>query len=396
MVGSAAPCDVVIAEPTVSREHAELHLVPEGVAIRDLGSRNGTFYLGQRVERMVLSFGARVELGKATLAIEPDTPELDAEVEYARDEYRGIVGRSSAMRKLFSTLARLEGSLVTVLVEGESGVGKQVIARAIHDGSPVSGGPLVTLNCGAIPRDLVGSELFGHRKGAFTGAVEHRAGAFSEADGGTLFLDEIGELPLDVQPALLRALEHGEIRAVGGSRSEVVKVRILAATNRDLESLVRAGAFREDLFYRLAVVLLHVRPLRERLDDVEPLAVALAGTLGIGALPAEVIERLKARSYAGNVRELRNVLQAYAALGALPEPTRSKAGTLDLALGELVDPSRPYAEQKDELAERFTKAYVEALLVRTKGNQTVAARIAGLDRSYFGRLVAKHGFGRSG
>jgi transcriptional regulator with GAF, ATPase, and Fis domain len=390
IVGSAPPCDLIVQEPTVSRSHVELYLVPEGVAIRDLGSRNGTFYLGQRVEKMVLSLGARVQLGSATIAIDADQGAL-AMQEYTESEYRGAVGASSAMRRIFATLARLEGSLVTVLLEGESGAGKEVIARAVHEGSNVSSGALITVNCGAIPRDLVASELFGHKKGAFTGAVEARTGAFEEADGGTLFLDEIGELPLDVQPALLRALENGEIRPVGGDRSRIVKVRIVAATNRDLEEEIGRGTFREDLFYRLAVVRLRVPPLRERPEDIEPLARKFAAAMGAGELPRDVVERLKGRTFGGNARELRNVIQAYVALGVLPEPTRQRTNVLDLALAEMLDPSRPYAEQKEALGERFTKLYLEAVLARAGGNQTAAARVAGLDRSYLGRLLAKHG-----
>jgi DNA-binding NtrC family response regulator len=389
LVGSAPPCDIVISDPTVSRAHAELYLVPEGVAVRDTGSRNGTFYQGQRIEKIVVSLGTRIELGSAAIAIEADARELGGELAYEGDSYRGLLGQSARMRRLFALLQRLEGSLATVLVEGESGVGKELVARALHEGSSVAAGPLVTLNCGAIPPDLVASELFGHARGAFTGAVESRSGAFEEADGGTLLLDEIGELPMTLQPALLRALESGEVRPVGGGRARTVKVRIVAATNRDLEEEVARGAFREDLFYRLAVVRLPVPPLRERPDDVELLARAFAKGAGVPELPREVVERLKGRSFPGNARELRNAIQAYAALGALPEPTRSKPGTLRLSLGEFIHLERPYAEQKEELVELFTGIYLDAVLAKTGGNQTAAARLAGLDRTHLGRLLLK-------
>ncbi|MBL9020715.1 MAG: sigma 54-dependent Fis family transcriptional regulator [Myxococcales bacterium] len=391
VIGSAPPCDIVIADSTVSRMHAELNLVPEGVAVRDLGSRNGTYYLGQRVEKIVLAPGARIEVGAATLSIEPDTQALGEDLAFDRDEYRGAVGRSAAMRRLFAMLTRLEGSLVTVLLDGESGVGKEVIARALHEGSQVAAGPLVTVNCGAIPRELVASELFGHKKGAFTGAVEARTGAFDEADGGTLFLDEIGELPIDLQPALLRVLETGEVRAVGADRPHTVRVRVVAATNRDLAEEVNAGRFREDLFYRLAVVRLSIPPLRERIEDIEPLASRFAAAAGLAGLPGPIVEALKARSYPGNARELRNAVQAYAALGVLPQAARKPGATLDLALSELVDTSRPYADLKEDLTDRFTKLYIAALLARTGGNQSAAARLAGLDRTHLGRLVAKYG-----
>ena len=281
-----------------------------------------------------------------------------------------------------------------ILIEGESGVGKEEVARAIHEGSSVSEGPLVVLNCGALPRDLVGSELFGHKRGAFTGATESRKGAFDAADGGTLFLDELGELPLDQQPSLLRALETGEVRPIGGDVPRKVNVRVIAATNRNLEEEVEAGRFREDLFYRLAVIRLTVPPLRERVEDIEPLAQAFAKGVNVPELPASVIEQLKARAWPGNARELRNAVRAYAALGVLPLPTRSKTATFDLGLRETLDPRAPYAAQKDEFVERFTQAYLERLLEITGGNQSAAARIAELDRGYLGKLAQKYSSGR--
>jgi DNA-binding NtrC family response regulator len=314
-----------------------------------------------------------------------------SEVDYPSDVYHDLFGHSQPMRRLFGLLTRIEGSLTPVLVQGESGTGKEMVARAIHERSALAGRPIVALNCGALPRDLIGSELFGHRKGAFTGAIDARRGAFDTADGGTLFLDEIGELPLELQPMLLRALETGEVRPLGGDAPKLVKVRVIAATNRDLEQDVQERRFREDLYYRLAVIRVRLPALRERIDDIEPLAQRLAAEAGLArGLDASVVERLKARPWPGNVRELRNTVQAYVALGVLPEPTRSKAATLDLALREMADPRLPYAEQKDALVERFTAFYLEVLLDAAGGNQTVAARWAGLDRGYLGRLIAKH------
>jgi transcriptional regulator with GAF, ATPase, and Fis domain len=382
----------VISEPTVSRSHLEIELAPEGIGVTDVGSRNGTFYLGQRVEKMVLAMGGRLTVGAvATLSIEADNETLQDGLEYPYEEYRGIVGRSSAMRRIFAKLSRLEGSLVTVLVEGESGVGKELIARALHEGSRVSSGPFVIVNCGAIPRELVASELFGHRRGAFTGALEARKGAFETADSGTLFLDEIGELPIEVQPMLLRSLEAGEVRPVGGDQSKQVKVRVVAATNRDLETEVGQGRFREDLFYRLAVVRINVPPLGERPEDIELLAKRFAEGVGLPGIPADVLDKLKGRPWSGNARELRNAVQVYAALGALPEPSRSKSALLRLVLSEQVDMERPYSQQKDEISDLFTRLYLESLLAHAGGNQTVAARVAGLDRTYLGRLLAKYG-----
>jgi transcriptional regulator with GAF, ATPase, and Fis domain len=392
-IGAGSGCDVVIDESTVSRQHATLELVPEGVQITDLGSRNGSFYLGQRFEKIVLALGAQFNLGAAAVAIEADGEALKTSAVYAHDEYRGIVGGSLVMRKLFAVLARLEGSLVTVLVTGESGVGKELVARALHEGSGLAQGPLVVVNCGAIPRELVASELFGHKKGAFTGAVDNRKGAFELADGGTLFLDEIGELPLDLQPVLLRALETGEVRPVGGEARHV-RARVVAATNRDLGEEVKSGRFREDLFYRLAVIRIHVPPLRDRIEDVEPLIRKFAASIGVNDVPDDVVESLKTRTFPGNVRELRNVVQAWAALGAIPEAERTREGELERLLADSVDVRRPYGDQKDNVTDIFTRVYLQALLAHTGGNQTQAAKLAGLDRSYLGRLLVKHGLSK--
>ncbi len=389
-VGSASSCDMVVHDATVSRVHLELHLVAEGVRVRDVGSSNGTYYLGQRVESAVLQPGAALEIGGVRLCIEPDRGSLDGLEPLEQGAYHGLLGRSLPMRRLYAALQRLEGSLVSVLLEGESGTGKELVAQALHRASKLATGPLVTVNCGAIHENLVASELFGHRRGAFTGAAEHRRGAFDEADGGTLFLDEIGELPLALQPALLRALETGEIRPLGAERAHLVKARVIAATHRDLLDDVSHGRFREDLYYRLAVVRLRVPPLRERMEDIALLAAHFAER-GDAALPAEVLEALKSRSYRGNVRELRNVVQAYLAMGSLDVTQASSRGVLEHALTRHVDVSRPYAELKDELVDAFTRLYVRALLERTSGNQSAAARLAGLDRTHFGRLVAKAG-----
>jgi DNA-binding NtrC family response regulator len=392
VVGAGEGCDMVVDEATVSRQHAELCVVPEGVVVRDLGSRNGIFYLGQRVEKMVLALGSRLKLGtKAELCIEPDLEALEQAGE--GNSYRGLVGASPASRKLFAMLARLEGSLVNVLIEGESGVGKELCVRALHEGSAVAGGPRVIVNCGAIARELILSELFGHKKGAFTGALEARVGAFEAADGGTLFLDEIGELPLDVQPALLRALESGEVQTVGDTATKRVKVRVIAATNRDLQEEVKAGRFREDLYYRLAVVRLTVPPLRDRPEDIAILAERFASDCGLGALPAEVITQLQRHTWPGNARELRNAVQAYVALGALPDTVR-EADSIDAALRRMIDPEQPYQELKDALFARFTRLYLQELLKKTGGNQSAAARLSGIERSYLGKLLAKHGLAR--
>lgn len=397
VIGSSRDCHLQVDEPTVSRRHAELELAPEGVLVTDLGSHNGTFYSGQRVERMVLPLGGRLHLGSIAVDIEVDHDELGESLGlYPHGEYRSIVGRSTAMRALFAKLARLEGSLVNVLVEGESGVGKELIARALHDGSTVAEGPYVAINCGAMSSELVASELFGHVAGAFTGADSPRRGAFSAADGGTLFLDEIGELPLNLQPHLLRALETRTVRPLGSDRAHAVRVRVVAATNRDLRAEVAEGRFREDLYYRLAVVGLAVPPLRSRMDDVQPLAEHFARAVGLPGLTEPVLSELRARPWHGNARELRNVIEAFAALGSLPPRASLDGGALDAALDDLIDVTQPYPAQKEQLLDRFTRRYLEALLTHTGGNQTEAARLAGLGRTYMSRLLKRHGLSKRG
>ncbi|MFO0664042.1 MAG: sigma 54-interacting transcriptional regulator [Polyangiaceae bacterium] len=392
-VGSAPPCDIVIQESSVSRTHLTLTLVPEGVLVEDRGSRNGTFYLGQRIERLYVGLGSRIQVGRVTIALDADEAALaGGATPYEEDMYGRMIGTSRAMKRLFGLLVRLEGSLVPVLVSGESGVGKELVAEALHEKSKASGGAFVAVNCGAFAKELIASELFGHVKGAFTGAVASRKGAFESADEGTLFLDEIGELPLDVQPSLLRVLETGEVRPVGGDTVRKVRVRLVAATHRDLRAEVEAGRFREDLYYRLAVVKLRVPPLRERPEDIDALARHFATQVGLLDLDAKTLQRFRSMEWPGNVRELRNAVQALAALGDF-EGGESKGAHLDDLLAASVDCNRSYADQKEALVERFTRVYLRALLAQTKGNQSAAARLAGLDRTYLGRLLVKYGLG---
>jgi DNA-binding NtrC family response regulator len=393
VVGAGESADLILDDKAVSRTHVELTLVPEGVAVRDLGSRNGTFYLGQRVERMVLSPGSRITIGSAEIAIDADVAAIgDGGAD--NNAYGGLLGDSAPMRRLFAILRRLEGALVNVLVQGESGVGKELIARAIHEGSQLSDGPLLVVNGGAIGKELVLSELFGHKKGAFTGATDARIGAFEAAHGGTLFLDEVGELPLEVQPVLLRALESGEIKPLGGNDTKTVKVRIVAATNRDLKEEVSEGRFREDLYYRLAVVTLKVPPLRDRLDDVPLLAAAFANQAGAGDLPREVVQQLTARRWPGNARELKNAVLAHLAIGTLPDSDVAPAGLIEMALRQSVDTDVSYQDQKEAFLALFSRVYFEALLERAGGNQSEAARIGGIERSYLRKLLEKYGVNR--
>jgi hypothetical protein len=336
--GAAPDADIVIADDTVSRKHLELTLVPEGVRVRDLSSHNGTWYVGQRIQEGVLGAGSSIRLGRAELRIEPDRKELEHATSSDLDHYGNLVGTSR-------------------------------------------------LNCGALERGLVRSELFGHKRGAFTGAHEHRQGAFEAASGGTLFLDEIAELPPEVQPVFLRALELGVITRVGENNDRPVNARIIAATNRSLETEMRAGRFREDLFFRLMVIPVSVPSLRDRSEDIGLLASHFAQSFAVSRLPDEIVRELMSRTWPGNVRELKNALQTYAVLGVLPQRSTAREAELDDWLHRLIDLEKPYAEQKDALLKQFLRVYLEALLARTGGNKSLAARISGLERSYLNKVA---------
>lgn len=392
LIGAGPDCDLIIDDGAVSRNHLRLTLAPEGVVVEDLESRNGTFYLGQKVGKLTLALGSRLRLGETELEIVSDKEDFEGTRSLGLDAYGSLVGRSPSMQRLFTLMKRLEGSLVSVLIEGESGTGKELIARALHENSPVSSGPFIALNCGALDRSLVRSELFGHKKGAFTGAFGENNGAFAEADGGTLFLDEIGELPLDIQPVLLRVLESGTYNRVGESRARPAKVRIIAATHRSLKDDVAEGIFRSDLYYRLMVVSLYAPPLRERAADIPLLIQRLAHELKMEQPSEDVVLALRRRMFAGNVRELKHALLAYQAVGELPlgAPEES-CDQLDAALRLFLDPSRPYAEQKEALIDRMTRLYLSELMKLTQGNRSEAARISELQRGYVRRLLEKYG-----
>lgn len=391
-IGAAPECDLIVKDGSVSRNHLEICLVKEGISVADLGSRNGTFYLGQKVEKITLALGSRVTIGETEIEFQADREDFEGTQSAGITHYGSLSGKSAGMQRLFTLMRRLEGSLVNVLIEGESGTGKELIARAIHDRSSVNGGPFVAINCGALDRALVRSELFGHKKGAFTGALGEASGAFAEAEGGTLFLDEVGELPLDIQPVLLRVLESGTYSRIGETRPREARVRIIAATHRSLKDDVEDGRFRSDLYYRLMVVTLHAPPLRERMEDLPLLAEKLVEALKLAPLTPSVIEALSKRSYPGNVRELKHAILAYSAVGELPGAQPPLEGDkLDTALRAFLDTTRPYAEQKEALVERMTRLYLEGLIESTGGNRSEAARIAELQRGYLRRLLEKFG-----
>jgi len=314
-----------------------------------------------------------------------------------------LIGQSAAMRKLRDALARLAEQDVPILIQGESGTGKELVARALHDRGPRRKARFVALNCGAIPESLIDSELFGHTRGAFTGATSDRPGVFVEADGGTLFLDEIGDMPLAVQARLLRVLQEGEVRPVGGSGTRAVEVRVIAATHIDLQHAVNQQQFRQDLYYRLNVVTLRVPPLRERLDDLPLLAAHFLKKHG-GAQPpvisAEALEALVEYSWPGNVRELENaVLHAVALrrgqeIGPESLPPHI-GGRLRGNTSAIPSPDDELAisltEAKRRAASEFEKRYLTKVMEKAKGSVSEGARLAGLDRTNFRRLLQRHG-----
>ena len=393
LLGSGSRCQLLLDDPTVSRIHAELSLVPEGVRVRDLGSRNGTFYQGVKISSAIVPPGTRLLLGRAPVSIELDEDHLLHEATLGGALFRGMTGSSAAMLRLFTTISRLDGSLLPVLVRGDSGVGKELVASALHEGSRVATGAFVAINCGALSRELVASTLFGHTRGAFTGAVAARSGAFVRADEGTLFLDEIAELPLEIQATLLRIVETGEVTPVGQDAPRRVRVRLISATHRDLQERVRAGAFREDLYFRLAVVTLKVPTLAERREDIPALARSFARQEGAPDLDADILAELTRREFPGNVRELRNAVLAYVVLGKLGDDTNAGASPVADAFVPRFD--LPYLEQRDVLVAAFTRRYLSDLLEHTSGNQSEAARLASLDRTYLGRLLNRFGFARA-
>ncbi len=394
-IGSGEGADVVLADRTVSRVHLEVCLDPDGrgVLVVDPGSKNGTFYLGQRLGRAVVAPGATLRLGETTIAIQPAAG-AGSERLSADTRYGALLGESLVMRRLFSVLQSMEEVELPLLVEGETGTGKEIVAREVHAHSRRAKGPFVVLDCAAAQPTLFESALFGHRRGAFTDAVADRAGAAVAADGGTLFLDEIGELPLAVQPKLLRFLERREVTPLGSETVRSVDVRIVAATNRDVEAEVSAGTFRADLFHRLAVLRVRMPALRERPDDIPLLAIEMTAQLRASeapsapeSLPSALVEQLKRYPWPGNVRELRNVVARALSLGA-EEANPAMAGPADA-----VDPEglRPYHEARQTVVDAFELHYLERLLSESDGNLSEAARRAGLHRNYVARLAAKHG-----
>jgi DNA-binding NtrC family response regulator len=400
-VGKATENDLVVTDDTVSRVHFEIVRDAKGYLLRDLRSTNGTFLDGAEIKEAYIRAGAVISAGAAELKFSPFEERIEI-LPSEKEELGPMVGRSTRMREIFGLIERIAPTDATVLIEGETGTGKDMIARTLHDLSRRHRGPFIVVDCGAVAGTLIESELFGHEKGSFTGAIATRQGAFELADRGTVFLDELGELSLDLQPKLLRVIEQRELRRVGGSRTIKVDLRILAATRKDLRSEVEKGKFREDLYFRLNVVPIVAPALRERREDI-PLMVELflrqlGGPDRAGpTLSEQTMAALAAHDWPGNVRELRNVIERALALGgdagALVAPLgdRSTAAGSRGAMPVEFAPGLPFRDEKERWNEQFERRYLTWLLRRAEGNISKAARDADMDRKYLHKLLKKYG-----
>ncbi len=392
VIGSGEGVTLRLDDRLVSRVHAQLELHDDGVWVKDLGSRNGTFIDNVRVGHARIPSGSVLVVGSTRLSTEFVS---EKRAVWPKDHFGPLLGRSPRMRELFMRLSRVAAADAPILIQGETGTGKELVARAIHLTSPRAKRPFVVVDCGAMPGNLLESELFGHAKGSFTGAVSTHLGAVEVAAEGTIFLDEIGELPLDVQPKLLRALESRTFRRIGETEYRPIKARFLTATHRDLASMVNEGTFREDLFFRLNVLPVSIPPLRERKEDIPLIVEAMLSQKG--APPLEVpMEELVARNWPGNVRELRSFVERAVTLGAQEALAMSPAANSPVAEGDFpaVDVTVPFKDVRDAWLEHLEKTYITNALERHGGNVTAVAESAGLARSYVHRLIRKHGLDR--
>jgi len=399
-IGSGEHNDLRLDDSTISRSHCEIRVLPEGFMIRDLGSTNGTVVQGLRITEAYLTQGSEVQLGKTRIVFCP----LRETVEYAlsrQETFGAMIGASIPMRRVFHLAETYAPTDATVMIEGETGTGKEVLAEEIYRHSRRKNRPFIVVDCASLAKDLIASELFGHAKGAFTGAAADRVGAFEHADGGTVYLDEIGDLDPDLQPKLLRVIEKKEIRRVGSNDVRPVDVRFITATHRNLRNDLNEGRFREDLFYRLSVVRIELPPLRKRPEDLPLLTRKFLqerlrdeATQAVGNFE-RTMQAFRAHAWPGNVRELRNLVEfaCYSEqrpldLSAFLSRSGAGAETGDSAVAVATD--RPFKEAKADLIREFEERYVKALLSECGGNVSRAARKAGIERAYLQRLVKKY------
>ncbi len=425
-IGADPLCDIILSDPTVSRTHAEIRRRGENLELVDLDSTNGTFLDGLQIGRSAIRPGVTFKVGRTSIRLTVQTESIPVEMT-DRTRYGEIIGQSQALREIFSILDRVAPSDLSVVIEGETGTGKELIAQALHEHSNRVSEPFVVFDCSAFPASLLESELFGHEKGAFSGAMNRHRGVFERADGGTIFFDELGEMDIEFQAKFLRVLETGDVRRVGGEKTFNVDVRVVAATNRNLEELVEEKKFRRDLFYRLAKVRFRLPALRDRVEDIPLLAEHFLDLLARDdrakpLLTEDAVRALQLYQWPGNIRQLKNVIEKAVALSAsgtiggdylrselgldggenpgvgLPAMTTTAAPTgsvgNNLFAAKIKDGDGgfvPFRDAKDALVSAFEEKYLRDLLEHTKENISAAAREADIDRRHLYRLLKKHG-----
>jgi DNA-binding NtrC family response regulator len=404
IVGRNPACQLVVEDGKVSAVHAEFLATEQGVKVRDLGSRNGTYVADVRVGEICVTSQCTLRIGATDLQFEPLRPEKVTVPSIP--SFGPLVGHSESMRKIFDRLNKVAPTDLTLLIGGETGTGKELAALALHLASKRKDKPFVVVDCGSIPPSLAEATLFGHERGAFTGAIDKHSSPFHDAEGGTIFLDELGELPLEVQPKLLRALSERRVKSVGGSTYKPFDVRVIAATRRDLVRAVNSGAFRSDLYFRVAQVKIELPAMRQRVEDIPILVRSMLKDLGdedaYQRVTNQQLERLMRHDWPGNVRELRNaVAVAYALnesgeidvaghLGAMNEgggsPNAGSSGSMITSGLE----RRPFQDAKREVLARFAKEYFTRLAEEARGNVSEMARRAGMERAHVRTYLKRH------
>jgi DNA-binding NtrC family response regulator len=411
LVGQGPACQFRVTDSEVSRRHAALEVTGHRLRVTDLGSTNGTTVNGITITDAFVQGGETLRLGSSTVlrVRRADPAPTRSDAASPRSRFGFTIGESPEMQRLYPLCERLAASDVPVVIEGETGTGKEMLAESLHNMSTRASGPFVVFDCTAVPGNLMESELFGHEKGAFTGAAMQRKGMFEQADGGTLLIDEIGDLDTPLQSKLLRAVERREIRRLGGNRAIRVDVRLLAATRRDLDREVQAGRFRDDLFHRLAVTRIELPPLRKRKHDIRVLVRHFCSEFGVdvSVVPPEVLSRWEDAAWPGNVRELRNSVARWIAIGELEATKHTGA---DAVPGDPISPVSsgvtggdmveqilalrlPLTQARQRLVENFEQRYIEKMLAEHGGHVGRAAAASGIGRRYFQMLIARRSGG---
>jgi DNA-binding NtrC family response regulator len=400
LLGKSTSCDLQLTDGAVSRRHASVELVGHRLRLRDLESTNGTVVDGMTVVEVFLNGGELIRIGSTAVQVERGEPAVTSTLPDVT-QYGLTVGGSEAMRRLYPLCERLSASDLAIIIEGETGVGKEQLAQSLHAAGPRADGPFIVFDCTAVAPSLIESELFGHERGAFTGSVATHVGVFERAHRGTLLIDEVGDMPLELQPKLLRAIERLEVTRVGGQTPIAIDVRIIAATRRDLDREVQFGRFRDDLFHRLAVARIEVPPLRERKGDIELLARHFWQELGGTSddMPRALLRSWVNYAWPGNVRELRNAVARRLALGDLGDASElggTPRGRAVHSVGQGGDTiaavlalDLPLADGRQRIVDEFEVRYVTRLLEMHGGDTERAAAAAGVARRQLQRLKAK-------